>query len=234
MKIIPTHIGIIMDGNGRWAAGRGLPRNMGHRQGAKTFEAIVRHASGKGIEHLTFYAFSTENWNRPADEVDEIMNLMRKYLSQMDKYHHENMCIRILGDKTALETDIQEKIVRLEDKSSTNTGMRLNIALNYGGRDEITRGARELARRCVNNDLDPDSINEKLFSETLYTAGQPDVDLVIRTSGELRISNFLLWQSAYAEYIFTNVLWPDFSPEEFDLALEEYSKRDRRMGGRNI
>ena len=229
---IPAHVGVIMDGNGRWAKKRGLPRNLGHKQGAQTFGEIARHAARRGIAHLTVYAFSTENWRRPPEEVGAIMDLLRSYLKDVQRYKKENMRVRILGDTQPLAPDIREMIVALENNSRENTGMSLNIALNYGSRDEIMHAARRLAQEYAGGQLaELEDVDEALFSRYLYTSGQPDVDLVIRTSGENRISNFLLWQSAYAEYVFTDVLWPDFTPAHFDAALQEYATRTRRMGG---
>lgn len=229
---LPRHVGIIMDGNGRWAAKRGFTRNMGHKRGADVFGKIARHAQKVGVEYLTVYAFSTENWKRPPDEVAGIMDLLRSYLSDADRYTKDNMRVRILGDRAALDDDINRRIADMERRSSGHTGMTLNIALNYGGRDEILRAAHTLARQYLTGDLKSlDSADQEYFAGLLYTAGQPEVDLVIRTSGETRISNFLLWQSAYAEYVFTDVLWPDFSPRHFDAAIDEYARRSRRMGG---
>lgn len=229
---LPAHVGIIMDGNGRWAKKRGLPRNLGHQQGAEVFGKISRHAAAKGIRYLTVYAFSTENWSRPPAEISGIMNLLRSYLKNSEQYSRENMRMRVLGDSAALDADIRAQIAELEQRSAHNTGMALNIALNYGSRDEILRAARSLARDYHAGRIpDLDVVDEAMFSSRLYTAGQPEVDLVIRTSGELRTSNFLLWQSAYAEYVFTEVLWPDYRPKHFDDALAQYAARIRRMGG---
>lgn len=229
---MPVHVGIIMDGNGRWAKKRGLPRNIGHKQGAQAFSDIAKHAAKIGIKYLTVYAFSTENWRRPPDEVAAIMDLLRSYLSDADKYKKENMRTVILGDLSPLDADMRASIANIEQSSRNNTGMTLGIALNYGGRDEILRAARRIAREFAAGQIASLShVDEQMFTDCLYTAGQPDVDLVIRTSGESRISNFLLWQSAYAEYVFTDVLWPDFSPKHFDAAIREYALRIRRMGG---
>lgn len=229
---IPRHVGIIMDGNGRWALKRGLPRKMGHRHGADALIKVARHASARGVEFLTVYAFSTENWTRPPDEVETIMSLLRNFLKDYKKYEKENMRLNILGNTAPLAPDIRELIDHIHTSSQNNAGMNLNIALNYGGRDEIVNAAKVLLRRYKDGGItDIDSVGEDDFAEGLYTAGMPDVDLVIRTSGEKRISNFLLWQSAYAEYVFPEILFPDFTPKIFDEALEEYSKRSRRMGG---
>lgn len=229
---LPVHVGIIMDGNGRWAKKRGLPRNVGHKQGADVFGKIARHAAKRGIRHLTVYAFSTENWRRPPEEVAGIMSLLRNYLSDVEKYTRDNMCMRILGERDALDADIREQMTDIERRSRDNTGMVLNIAFNYGGRDEILRAAKELARRYLKGEVPHlEDVDEKAFGELLYTAGQPDTDLIIRTSGEYRTSNFLPWQGAYAEYVFSDALWPDFTPKLFDQALVQYAERTRRMGG---
>ena len=231
-KGLPRHVGIIMDGNGRWAKKRGLPRSMGHRQGAKTFEKIVERARERGVEYLTVYAFSTENRTRPTDEINTIKGLLRQYIDNIEKYR-DDPTIRLhflgdiswLGDEYVLGkiAEIEADYIKLSDAKFT-----LNIAFNYGGRDEILRAVKKIAADYPNT---ADNLTEQDFSRYLYTAGQPDIDLVIRTSGELRTSNFLLWQSAYAEYIFTETLWPDFSPKHFDAALEEFSRRERRIGG---
>lgn len=229
---LPLHVGIIMDGNGRWAKKRGLHRNLGHKQGADVFGKIARHAAKRGVRHLTVYAFSTENWKRPKEEVDGIMDLLRTYLKDVEKYTKDNMRICVLGERDALDADIRSRIADIERKSREYTGMTLNIALNYGGRSEILRAAKALAERYLAGGVsDLAAFGESDFSQLLYTAGQPDVDLVIRTSGEARTSNFLPWQSAYAEYVFTDTLWPDFREADFDAALEQYAARSRRLGG---
>ncbi|GHU80767.1 isoprenyl transferase [Clostridia bacterium] len=229
---IPRHVGLIMDGNGRWARQRGLPRTAGHKYGADAFTKIARHAAKRGVRYLTAYAFSTENWSRPPEEVGAIMDLLRGFLGDYKKYRKDNMRMNVLGDAAPLAPDIQELIGRIHGESRDNTGMTLNIALNYGGRDEILHAAKALLRRYESGDIsDIDSLSGDDFAAGLYTAGMPDVDLVIRTSGERRISNFLLWQSAYAEYVFPDVLFPDFSVSHFDEALREYAGRSRRMGG---
>ena len=220
-----------MDGNGRWAKKRGLPRNIGHKQGAKVFGDIVRYAYSIGIAHLTVYAFSTENWKRSEEEVSGIMNLLRGYLKDAKRYEKENIMVSVIGDTLILDPDLQEMIKDLESHSAKNTGTRLNIAINYGGQDEIVRAARRIAEKVAGGELAVDSIDKDLFAEHIYTAGQPDADLIIRTGGEQRISNFLIWQSAYAEYVFTDVLWPDFTSSDFDDALEQFSARTRRLGG---
>lgn len=229
---LPRHVGIIMDGNGRWAKMRGMPRTYGHKAGAKAFREIVQHCFQRHIPYLTVYAFSTENWKRPKDEVDAIMKLLGEYLDEAFKHEEENKdaCVKILGDIAPLAPQLQEKILRLEEQSKDRTGITVSIALNYGGRDEIVHGMRGLARRVQEGVLAPEEITEEMVSGSLYTAGQPDPDLIIRPSGELRLSNFLIWQAAYAEFVFMDVLWPDFGPKEFDAALEEYAKRSRRFG----
>lgn len=229
---LPRHVGIIMDGNGRWAKKHGVPRNLGHKNGADVFGKIVRYAQKIGIPYLTVYAFSTENWKRPPEEIEGIMSLLRTYLSNMEQYAKEGIRLFVLGEREPLDGDIRRLIARAEEASAANTGITVNIALNYGGREEIVHAAKELLRRCAEGELEPSALGEAAFADCLYTAGQPDVDLVIRTSGEMRISNFLLWQSAYAEFVFSDVLWPDFTPRHFDAALREYAARERRMGGR--
>lgn len=232
-ETLPTHIGIIMDGNGRWAKRRGLPRKMGHRQGAKVFSDIAKYCRDIGIRYLTVYAFSTENWLRPKEEVDAIMDLLSEYLADVKKHQDENENIRLcfLGEKSALREDLRQQIVEIEQQSAKNDGITVNIALNYGGRDEIVRAVRSLSRQCVEGLLSPDAIDEALISATLDTGGQPDPDLIIRPSGEKRTSNFLPWQSTYSEYVFMNILWPDFTPADLDQAILEYLQRSRRFGG---
>lgn len=228
---LPVHIGVIMDGNGRWAAKRGLPRNAGHKQGADTFGKIARYCREIGVKYLTVYAFSTENWKRPTSEVDALMDLLRRYLTDTFKHQDENACLRFLGDRTPLSADIQKMMEDVERNSADRTGIHINVALNYGGRDEIVHAVQILAQECANGRLDPAKIDEQVVSDALYTAGQPDPDLIIRPSGEFRTSNFLPWQSAYAELIFMDVLWPDFTPAHLDQAIMEYLKRSRRFGG---
>jgi undecaprenyl diphosphate synthase len=229
---LPQHVGIIMDGNGRWATRRGLPRKAGHRVGAEAFRKIARHAHDRGIRHLTVYTFSTENWSRPADEIETLMNLLRDYLDELSQYKEENVRICVLGELAPLPEDLRERITHITETTAKNDGMYLNFALNYGGRDEILRAAKGLLRRYSRGEFSSiDAVTATDFEAELYTAGQPDVDLIIRTSGEQRLSNFLLWQSSYAEYLFPETLWPDFSPAHFDEALEAYAARSRRMGG---
>ena len=228
---LPVHIGFIMDGNGRWAGKRGLPRKFGHREGAKAFESIVKYCKNIGIPYISFYAFSTENWKRPKDEVDAIIDLFRKYIDDVRKHIDENVRVIFLGDKSVFDDELRRKMISLENDSKDFTAMTLLIAVNYGGRDEIVRATRNIAMQVKNNQLEVSSINEELFGNYLDTKGIPDVDLLIRPSGELRLSNFLIWQSVYAEFYYTDVLWPDFSPKELDKAILDYSKRVRRFGG---
>ncbi|MCR5398557.1 MAG: isoprenyl transferase [Lachnospiraceae bacterium] len=229
---IPNHVAIILDGNGRWAKKRGLPRSAGHVQGAKVVEDMCEIAWNKGIHYLTVYAFSTENWNRPDDEVKALMKLLRNYMTGAKKRANKNnMCVRVIGDKTYLEEDLQESIADLEKATAANTGLHFQIAINYGGRDEIRRAALKLAADVAEGRLDPAAIDESSIDERLDTAGLPDPDLLIRTCGEQRISNFLLWQLAYTEFYFCDVPWPDFNETELDRAIEAYNKRDRKYGG---
>ncbi len=229
---LPKHIGIIMDGNGRWAKKRGLPRKFGHRTGAETFRVIARYANKIGIPYMTMYVFSTENWVRPKDEIDGILKILRNYLDEMDDYIKENIKVRFLGDLSKFDEDIRIKMKRAEDASKNSTGLNLNLAINYGGRPEITMAAKKIAEMVKNGEISSEDINEELVSKSLYTSGMPDVDLIIRPSGEYRLSNFLIWQSAYAEYVFMdNILWPDFKEKDLDAAIEEYNKRNRRFGG---
>ncbi len=230
-EYLPRHIGIIMDGNGRWARARGLPREMGHRAGAKVVGEIIRHCKKTGIPHVTIYALSTENWKRPRKEVDALLELLRRYLSDMEEYRRENARLIVLGDTAPLPPDLRESIRKAQEESAGNTAITVNIALNYGSRAEIVRGARLLAQECAEGRLLPEEITEERFSKALYTAGQPDPDLIIRPSGEQRLSNFLLWQTAYAELLFMDVLWPDFTPEHLNYALHQYARRSRRFGG---
>lgn len=220
-----------MDGNGRWAKLRNLPRFAGHKIGAKTFKKIVSYCNKIGIRYLTVYAFSTENWKRPKEEVDAILKLLDEYLDDAENYMKENVRTRFIGDVSALPDGFLEKIRHTEDMSKDFTGLTLNIAFNYGGRDEILTAVKKIANECKNGTLDPDEITEATISERLYTKDQPDVDLIIRPSGELRLSNFMIWQSAYAEYVFMDILWPDFSEKNMDKALEEFASRNRRFGG---
>lgn len=228
---IPRHIAIILDGNGRWAKRRGLPRNMGHVQGAKNVETVCAAAYDLGVEYVTMYAFSTENWDRPKDEVDGLMKLLHNYMKTCLKTAKKNnMRVRVLGDITALDLSTQERIKTLEEQTKDYTGLNFQIALNYGGRDEIVRAARKIAQRIKNGELEPEDITEDLFQSSLDTAEIPDPDLLIRPSGELRISNYLLWQIAYSEMYFADIMWPDFGKKDLITAIEEYTRRDRRFG----
>lgn len=228
---IPNHVAIILDGNGRWAKKKGMPRAYGHMQGAKTVEVICEEAYKLGIRYLTVYAFSTENWNRPADEVAALMKLLRSYMETCLKTAAKNrMCIRVIGDKTGLDEDIRSRIAELEEATKDNDGLHFQIALNYGGRDELVRSVRKIAEQVRNAEISVENITEQRISDTLDTAGIPDPDLLIRTCGEQRISNFLLWQLAYTEFYFTDVAWPDFSKEELEKAIAAYNKRDRKYG----
>lgn len=229
---MPQHVAIILDGNGRWAKAKGMPRNYGHVQGAKTVEVICEEAYKMGIQYLTVYAFSTENWNRPKDEVDALMKLLRNYLKNCLKTAEKNrMCVRILGDKSGLDEDIRERIQELEEATKNNDGLHFQIAINYGGRDELVRSVRKLAERVLQGELQPADLNEAMVEACMDTAGIPDPDLLIRTCNEQRISNFLLWQLAYTEFYFTPVAWPDFSKEELMKAVEAYNHRNRKFGG---
>lgn len=228
---LPQHIGFIMDGNGRWAKKRGLPRTFGHTEGAKTFRKIVRYCKDIGIKYISFYAFSTENWKRPQDEINAIMNLFREYIIDVRNYLSENTRMIFLGDVSELDEDLQQKIRDLEYDTKDYKEMTLMMAVNYGGRAEIANAARQIAQKVKDGEIEVSDINEDTVNNFLYTHEAPDVDLIIRPSGELRLSNFLIWQSAYAEYYFTDVLWPDFTPKELDKALIEFSKRGRRFGG---
>ena len=228
---IPRHVAIIMDGNGRWAKSKGMPRNYGHVQGAKMVEVVCQAAYDMGIEYLTVYAFSTENWNRPKDEVDALMKLLGTYTSNCLKTAKKNnMCVKVIGDKTGLSEDMQRRIAQLEEATKDYDGLHFQVALNYGGRDEIRRAVAGLARRVEEGTLKADDITEEMIGNALDTEGIPDPDLMIRTCNELRISNFLLWQLAYTEFYFTEVPWPEFDGEELRKAVEAYTKRDRRFG----
>ena len=228
---VPVHIGIIMDGNGRWAKKRGLPRKFGHREGAKTFRKITRHAKKIGIKYLTLYAFSTENWKRPKDEVDAIMELFDKNLDEVRDFIEENIRVMFIGDRTLLSPSLQKKMKSVEEDSKDFDSMTLVLAINYGGQDEITRAVRDISLEVRAGTLEPEKITREIIERHLDTKGIPPVDLIIRPSGEQRISNFLIWQSAYAEYIFSDILWPDYKPEDLEDAVYEFMKRNRRFGG---
>lgn len=228
---IPNHVAIILDGNGRWAKKRFMPRNYGHMQGAKVVEQICEDADSIGIKYLTVYAFSTENWNRPQDEVEALMKLLRNYLKDcIKRANNNNMRVRVIGEKSRLSDDIRSKIEELEECSKNNTGLNFTIALNYGSRDEIVRAVREISKDVKDGKISESDIDDKMISDYLDTRGIPDPDLLIRTSGEERLSNFLLWQLAYTEFYFTDVLWPDFNKKELIKAVEKYNERDRRFG----
>lgn len=228
---IPNHVAIILDGNGRWAKAKGLPRTAGHVQGAKVVEQICEDAYNMGINYLTVYAFSTENWSRPDSEVATLMNLLRNYMkNSIRRAQKNNMCVRVLGDKSGLAEDLRASIQELEQATKDNTGLHFQIAINYGSRDELRRGITKLAGQVAAGELKPEEIDDEKITAQLDTAGLPDPDLLIRTSGEQRISNFLLWQLAYTEFYFTPVAWPDFTKEELEKAVEAYNKRDRRYG----
>lgn len=228
---VPGHIAIILDGNGRWAKKRGLPRTAGHAAGSETFRKIATYCKNIGVKYLTVYAFSTENWSRPEDEVKAIMKLLDKYLHEaIQTMERDNIKMKILGDVSRLSDDLKAEIAETNEISSRYEGFQANICLNYGGRDEIVKAARQYAEDCVAGKADVE-LSEEEFSNYLYSAGMPDPDLLIRPGGEKRISNFLLWQCAYSEFYFTDVLWPDFDEKELDKAIEEFNRRDRRFGG---
>jgi len=228
---MPKHIAIIMDGNRRWARAQGKPAGFGHKAGAKTLENIVRYANKIGLEHITVYAFSTENWKRAEDEVNALMMLLQNYLDDYSKRaDSENIRVKILGDITALSQGMQKSIINCMERTKDNTGVTFNIALNYGGRDEIIKAVRNIAEQVKDGKLEAENINEEIISNNLYTKGQPDPDLLIRTSGELRLSNFLPWQLVYSEFLFIDKNWPDFTEEDLDNAIVEYQKRTRKFG----
>ena len=229
---IPQHVAIILDGNGRWAKKRFLPRKAGHAAGARTVAKIIEDAHDIGIKYITMYAFSTENWNRPQDEVEALMNLLRDYLKDcIERADKNDMRVRVIGDRSRLDQDIVDKINELEEHSKDNKGIHFIIALNYGSRDEMIRATRKIARDCMDGKLVPVEIDERVFSSYLDTSDIPDPDLLIRTSGEIRLSNYLLWQLAYTEFYFTDILWPDFNKKELIKAIVQYNQRDRRFGG---
>ena len=229
---LPRHVGIIMDGNGRWARKRGLPRSAGHTVGAQTFRKITRYCSNIGIGYLTVYAFSTENWRRPKEEVDALMRLFKDYLREaLEDFRDDDIVIRFIGDRSAFSPELLELMEENEEISKDRKGMVLNIAMNYGGRDELIHAVREIARDAAEGRISPDDIDSGMISDHMYTRGEPDPDLIIRPSGEHRTSNFLLWQSAYSEYVIMDILWPDFKEKDMDAALFEYAKRSRRFGG---
>ena len=227
----PLHVAIIMDGNGRWAMARNLPRTAGHKRGAESVKTAIKSAVEIGVSYLTLYGFSQENWNRPETEVNDLMGLLRFHLrSEINYLSEKGVRLRVIGDRERLAPDIINLIENAEEKTSSNTRLNLIVALSYGGRSEIAHAARQLAHKVKDGVLEPEEINEALFENNLYTASIPDPDLLIRTSGEQRISNFLLWQLAYAEFVFIDKHWPDFSKEDFEFAIREYQARDRRYG----
>ena len=232
---MPRHIGIIMDGNGRWAKQRGLKRSEGHKEGARVFRSICEYARDIGIEYLTFYAFSTENWKRPPEEVSAIMDLFRDYLFEAQEREEENkakgMRVRYIGDRSVLPEDIHNLMNDLEERSDDKNKITINLAVNYGGRDEILNAVKKIARKVEAGELKADNIDLKDIDGNLYTAGQPDPDLIIRPSGEYRLSNFLIWQAAYSEFWFSDILWPDFTTDDLDKAIIDFAKRNRRFGG---
>lgn len=228
---MPKHIAIIMDGNRRWAKAQGKPASFGHKAGAKTLEKIVRYANKIGLEYITVYAFSTENWKRAEEEVNALMMLLQSYLDDYSKRaDSENIRVKVLGDITALSQGMQKSIIKCMERTKNNTGVTFNIALNYGGRNEIVKAVQNIAKQIKNNQLEIENISEKTITDNLYTAGQPDPDLVIRTSGEQRLSNFLPWQVVYSEFLFIEKNWPDFTEQDLDNAIIEYQKRTRKFG----
>ena len=224
-------VGIIMDGNGRWAQKRGLPRTAGHKRGAEVFDEIVRYCSQLGMASATFYAISTENWRRPPEEVGMIMKLFGQYLIKARKYEKENNRVVFIGDRSMLDPKYQQQMNEMEEKTKNNTGMVLNVAINYGGRPEIVRAARALAAKAAAGEIRPEDITEEMMAGEMYTAGQKDPDFILRPSGEKRLSNFMLWQAAYSELVDMDVLWPDFTTDHLDQAIEEFNRRSRRFGG---
>lgn len=230
--VIPTHVGIIMDGNGRWAKKRGMPRSVGHTYGAKTFKNITRYISKCGVKYLTLYAFSTENWKRPFEEVNALMKIFRQYLvDSLTDFREDDIKVNFIGDRSAFAKDIIDLIEETEDVAKNRKGMQLNIAMNYGGRDELIHAVKAIIDDVNEGKLSSGDISEQTVSDRLYTSGQPDPDLIIRTGGEHRLSNFMLFQAAYSEFYSTEVLWPDFKPEDFDKAVDVFNQRNRRFGG---
>lgn len=226
-RILPEHIAIIMDGNGRWAKKRALPRTAGHAAGSKKFKEIARYCNKIGLKYLTVYAFSTENWKRPKDEVDNIMKIFKEYLEDTKNFKDENIKLQFIGDRSVLDPDIQRLMKQSEEDSKNATGLHLNIAINYGGRDEIVHALKDI----IASGVKADDVTEQMISERLYTSGQPDPDFIIRPSGEYRLSNYLIWQAAYAEYWFSDILWPDFKTSDLEKAIDDFNKRNRRFGG---
>lgn len=232
MERIPQHIGIIMDGNGRWAKKHNLPRTMGHKKGAAVLEEIVKYCNDIGVKAITAYAFSTENWKRPKEEVDALMDLLYEYLLQAEeKFSGKNVVLKIIGDREPLRDDIKEAMLHAEEITKNNTGIILNMAVNYGGRREIEYAVKRVIEDVKSGKADTDDINEEYLSDKMYTYGLPELDLIIRPSGELRLSNFMLWQSAYAEFWFSEINWPDFTPKHMEQAIIDFQSRNRRLGG---
>ncbi len=233
--VLPQHIAFIMDGNGRWATGRGLPRSEGHKAGAKTFRKITEYCADIGIKYVTFYAFSTENWNRPKDEVAALMKLFKEFLLEADERERENDIrqsrIRFIGEREGIPKELLKLIEKAEKKSAKYNKITVNIALNYGGRAEITHAVKEIAAKVKKGELSVDDITEDVVSANIYTAGQPDPDIIVRPSGEYRLSNFLQWQSAYSEFWYSDILWPDFTEENVNDIIKDFQKRNRRFGG---
>ena len=232
MNNLPAHIGVIMDGNGRWAKKRGLPRSAGHQAGADALKKIVTECNKMGIKYITVYAFSTENWKRPKEEVDFLMNLLLGYLRDAERtLAGENVVIRAIGSRAELSEEIQEQIIKTENFTKNNTGIIMNIAVNYGGREELTTAAKEICKKVLSGEMSTDDIDNDTISQLLYTKDQPDPDFIIRTSNEQRLSNFMIWQASYSEFYFTETLWPDFSVSDLRKAILEYQRRNRRYGG---
>lgn len=230
--LIPRHLGVTMDGNGRWAEARGLPRTEGHRVGIKALRRMVEYCIRYGVEYLTVFSFSSENWRRPKDEVDFIFKLLRRFVdSDLQELHEANVKIRILGSRDDLDNGLRKTISRVEEKTRNNTGLNLNVAFNYGGKSELTRAVKSMVQKCAAGELSPDDVNEDLIAQHLDTAGMPEPDVLLRTGGDQRLSNFMIWQGAYAELIFQNTYWPDFSEENFIDVLTQFSSRERRFGG---
>ena len=231
-ECLPKHVGIIMDGNGRWASKRGLPRQAGHVTGARVFRKIVKYCEKRGIGYVTVYAFSTENWKRPQQEVDAIMRLLEQYLREsLEDFQNENIVVRFIGDVSVLSAQLQDLIDQAQQVTRNKTGLVLNIALNYGGRDDIVYAVRQLAQQVSDGALNAQDITEQTINDHLYTAGQPDPDMILRPSGEFRLSNFMIWQAAYSELVYMDILWPVFDEKDMEQALRMYAGRQRRFGG---
>ncbi len=228
---VPLHLAIIMDGNGRWAKKRGLPRTAGHKQGAEVFKKVCRYLNSIGVSYLTVYAFSTENWKRPRQEVDTIMGILKEYLKDAKRHKEENMRTLFIGDRDALTPEIRELMREAEEGSADATGLTINIAINYGGRAEIANATKAIAKKVQSGEISPEDISEQMLNEHLYTSNMPDPEIILRTGGEMRSSNFLLWQSAYSEYIITNTLWPDIKEADIKAAIDTFNNRNRRFGG---